>query len=53
MFTIKDVMSEYKVSKRTVYNWIDQGLPFIKVGKLIRFEPSAVREWFLNQNSNK
>lgn len=50
MFNIKDVMNEYRVSKRTVYNWIEQGMPYLKVGKLVRFEPDKVKEWFISRD---
>jgi excisionase family DNA binding protein len=43
--TVKDIMAMYKVSKSTVYNWIDEGLPMYKFGKSTRFVESEVDEW--------
>ena len=42
MLRVKDIMEKYKISKPTVYNWFKQGLPFIKVGKLIFIEEEAL-----------
>jgi len=38
MLRIKEVMNLLKVSRATIYNWIKQGLPIIKVGKITFIE---------------
>lgn len=43
--TVKDIMGLYKVTKTTVYNWIKEGMPHHKFGKLTRFIESEVDEW--------
>jgi excisionase family DNA binding protein len=43
--TVKDIMSLYKCSKSTVYNWIDEGLPVYKFGKMTRFIEPEVEKW--------
>jgi excisionase family DNA binding protein len=43
--TVQDIMKLYKVTKTTVYNWIKQGMPYYKFGKLTRFIESEVDEW--------
>jgi excisionase family DNA binding protein len=48
MLTVKDVMEQYKVSQATVYNWMNRGMPFHKLGKLTRFEPAEVDKWLKN-----
>lgn len=41
----KDIAAHYKVAERTVYKWKDDGLiPFIKIGKSVRFDMQAVVE---------
>lgn len=50
MLTTTDIMTKYKVSRSTVDRWRKQGLPFIKIGKSIRFEEKKVQEW-INENS--
>lgn len=42
MLRVKDIMTMYKVSKTTVYNWIKLGLPVIKVGRCTFIEEEAL-----------
>jgi len=42
----KDLVRLHKVCERTVNYWIDRGwLPYIKLGKSVRFLPSDVEEF--------
>jgi excisionase family DNA binding protein len=43
--TTKDIMALYKCSKSTVYNWIDEGLPVHKFGRMTRFIEMEVDAW--------
>lgn len=43
--TTKDIMAKYKVTRMTVYNWVKQGMPNYKFGKLIRFSEEEVEKW--------
>jgi excisionase family DNA binding protein len=45
LLTIPDVVKLLKVSRRTVYNLIDQGLPTMKFGKSVRIHPADYRRW--------
>lgn len=45
MLRIKDVMKNYNVSKTTVYNWIKQGLPIIKVGRITFIEKENLEKF--------
>jgi excisionase family DNA binding protein len=45
MITIKEVMALYKVSRTTVQKWMKQGLPYSKVGRLVRFDAGEVAKW--------
>ncbi len=42
----KDLMRVLKVSRSWVYQHVESGdLPHLRVGGLLRFEPSAIRRW--------
>jgi excisionase family DNA binding protein len=45
LLTIPDVVKLLQVSRRTVYNLIDQGLPTMKFGKSVRVHPADFRRW--------
>jgi excisionase family DNA binding protein len=48
--TIEQVAEMLQVTKMTIYNLQKKGLPFIKLGKNVRFDKEDVIEWV---NSNK
>ncbi|MDR1134656.1 MAG: helix-turn-helix domain-containing protein [Clostridiales Family XIII bacterium] len=43
--TIDDVSEMLQVTRSTVYNLKKRGLPFIKLGKNIRFDQKEVIDW--------
>jgi len=43
--TVEDVGEMLKVTRTTVYNLKKKGMPFIKLGKNIRFEQQEVVDW--------
>jgi excisionase family DNA binding protein len=43
--TIDDVSEMLQVTRSTVYNLKKRGLPFIKLGKNIRFDQDEVIDW--------
>ena len=43
--TVEDVAEMLQVTRTTIYNLKKKGLPFIKLGKNIRFDEEAVGEW--------
>ncbi|MDR3294403.1 MAG: helix-turn-helix domain-containing protein [Clostridiales Family XIII bacterium] len=43
--TIDDVSEMLQVTRSTVYNLKKRGLPFIKLGKNIRFDQKEVVDW--------
>ncbi|MDD6310950.1 MAG: helix-turn-helix domain-containing protein [Firmicutes bacterium] len=43
--TVEDVADMLQVTRTTIYNLKKKGLPFIKLGKNIRFDEEAVVEW--------
>lgn len=50
--SVKQMQEEYGISRTTIYNYIAEGLPHFKVGKLVRFEREVVLQWFKDR-SNK
>lgn len=55
--TIEDVAEMLKIARSTVYKFKDMGMPFIKIGKTIRFKDAEVVDWIeshsTTQDSNK
>lgn len=46
LLTIKGVTEMLQVSRPTVYALIErEGLPYLKIGKSLRFSPQSVRAW--------
>ena len=50
--TIKEVCEQFRVDRQTVDRWRKKGLPYIKVGRLVRIEEAALAEW-MKKNTNK
>jgi len=46
LWTIDDVARYARCSIRHVTTLREQGLPFRKLGHLVRFSPEAVKRWF-------
>lgn len=45
--TIEDVADMLQVTRTTIYNLKKKGLPFIKLGKNIRFNQDEVVDWVM------
>ena len=43
--TSKDLERKYQISRSTVDNWKKEGLPFIKIGRSVRFDEKEVEKW--------
>lgn len=43
--TVEDVAEMLQVTRTTIYNLKKKGLPFIKLGKNIRFDEADVVNW--------
>lgn len=50
LITINELQEMLKVSRATIYNYINKGLPVTKVGRLTRFKIDDVIEWIDKQN---
>lgn len=49
MIRIKDFMKQYNVSRSTIYNWIEQGLKFYKINKIVMFDKNEIEEFIRNR----
>lgn len=45
LLTLEEIAERFKVTSRTIYNWIDGGMPVMKIGGVIRFDPEEVTAW--------
>lgn len=52
LITVKELMSIYSISRATIDRWRKEGMPSIKVGRGVRFDEDAVREWILKNKQN-
>lgn len=48
--TTKQLALKYQVTEQTIYNWRQEGLPYIKLGRAIRFDLGKVQQWFEDRN---
>jgi len=37
------------ISNNTLDSWIKQGLPYVRVGKTVRFDKTEINRWLQNQ----
>ena len=49
LVTTKQLCDRLKVTRQAIQNWRNEGMPFIKYGKLVRFEYEKVIEWLENR----
>lgn len=50
LITVKELCELLKVSRTTVLTWRkEEGLPYEKFGKLVRFDKDKVYEWLKNR----
>jgi excisionase family DNA binding protein len=49
--TVEDVMKKYQIAQSTVYKWMSEGMPKVKMGRLTRFEAEAIDEWIRNKSA--
>jgi excisionase family DNA binding protein len=50
LWKVDDIADQFRVPKTWVYAKAEAGvLPSVRLGRYVRFEPSAVRQWFAEQ----
>ena len=50
--TVDEVCKWLKVSRNTIERWRKKGMPFIKTGRLVRFDRAEIEEWLEEQRKN-
>jgi len=46
LINVKQLSESTGLSVFTLYSWINQKrIPYVKVGRLVRFEPRKIEEW--------
>jgi len=49
----KDLEQKYQVSRATVDNWKKAGMPYIKIGRSVRFDEVEVEKWIRDRYNYK
>lgn len=49
MIRIKEFMKIYGLSRSTIYNWIEQGLNYYKINKIVMFDKKDIDEFIKNR----
>ena len=49
----KDLEQKYQVSRATIDNWKKAGMPYLKMGRSVRFDEAAVEKWIHEQFNRK
>lgn len=48
LIDITELSDRLGIPKNTLYDWAAFGrIPHLKIGKLLRFEPTAIEEWLV------
>ena len=46
LLNIKQVAELLNMSERTIYEYVaDQKIPYVKIGKAVRFDPDKIENW--------
>lgn len=53
LVTSKDLQAIYLISRTTIDRWRKEGMPSMKVGRGVRFDEDAVREWILKNKQGE
>jgi len=52
-FTTEDIMKKYQVKRGTIKKWRDEGMPFYKIGRGVRFKEYEVENWVMDNKNIK
>lgn len=53
LITTKQLADKLQIAEVTIHKWRKKGLPFVQLGRAIRFNESEVAAWIEQQNSKK
>lgn len=52
MLDVKSLAAMLGIHPKTIYRWVESNpsrIPCVRLGRLVRFEPAAVRRWLERQ----
>lgn len=53
LLTTKEIADKLKVAEITIHKWrAENGMPFLRIGRSVRFDEQKVIEW-INSNQKK
>lgn len=52
LLTVDELCDWLKITRKTSERWRKDGMPFIKVGRTVRFDKAEILEWLKNHNKN-
>jgi excisionase family DNA binding protein len=50
--TLEELSQLLKISRTTIDRWRKEGMPFIKMGRGVRFDQGAVMKWIKDNKQN-
>lgn len=51
LLTTKELAESLSVSEKTIHDWKDNGMPYIRLGqRIIRYDFDKVIKWFKDKN---
>jgi excisionase family DNA binding protein len=50
--TLEELSQLLKISRATIDRWRKEGMPFIKMGRGVRFDQDAVMKWIKDNKQN-
>lgn len=53
LITTNELCDALKVSRTTVETWRKEGMPYEKLGRIVRFDKDKVMEWLRTEKSKK
>jgi len=53
LYTVQDVLDYAQISRGTLYKLMNRGLPYMKIGRSLRFDEDSIREWFKSKETGK
>lgn len=49
-----EIMQMFGINRKTVWVWMkERGMPYMKVGRILRFDPEEVKKWFAEYSSEE
>lgn len=53
LLTVKELQDIYSISRATIDRWRKEGMPFVKVGRGVRFNTEDVHAWIMENKQSK